>query len=958
MSAASAEETIAEIIAVAAALAVENPQAARPTQEAAEETVAAVPATEEAAAEEQPGVGAEDVAICWICAEPIKYYAVSECNHRTCHVCSLRLRALYKKTDLVFIISCCLFFRVRRTLNQQSSSPPPPDALFTSFETDGMPYKDAKLAIYFETQEMMEETLLLLRFNCPDTECDYIGNSWSDLKLHVRATHGRLMWRAACRGRGDADTSCDRVGASDATSGPPFRVRLCASQAMMWSIVWPRLAAGSAGFVESGPRTGLDSRYLVDDGLVRVRLLCFYPPPLVGLSTRAFAQNHSGASLCFGLSSGRAHPGRSSPPAQSGSLVIIDSGRWIRAEQSPRRVDGSIQSPSARATETLGLHLFHPPPQCIRSMRTVTTHFLVDLCIRHKKVFAHEHTLYPPNILPLHLPSMLSHQRNKPAAAGKGKGKSLRPRTSRCLLTIRRSDKGKEIEGGVHPLCEFCRECFFGDDELFGHMRETHEECFVCKRNEIRDQYFLNYAALEVHFTTAHHPCPHDSCRERKFVVFGSALDLQAHLVEEHGGEMGKGGRRAAQRVEAGWDEAGPGRGHGHGRGRGRERDRDRDREREREPPPHPPAQQTQQAQPQPQRPPGGGRRREGFGAALTVEGSDAPPPPVPTPSPPLPRAGAAPAAEVDPAVAAQHTAFLARLASLSPNPTTALPAARAAIRSFRASESSARDLISTLWSVVDQRMESAASIVNALVDLLDEGEQREAVLSAWRGFEVEQRRQFPELVPAAVGSGYAGITSGRVLNAKHATAGRGGRGAAQVWDRVAQAASSSSSLAAPSSAAVDSATPHGRAAARALQRRALPLLRHSCPPPNGGAPGPAPSVTPFSTHMPAAQAQGKAGAPPKLSSALFPELPPSAAARQKAPVSGNVSLRNILGTPAGPAQGAWGAGSSGTSTPNATEPREEEVTPAETGAGGGGGKKKGKGKNKQTLFTIGTFPS
>jgi len=44
------------------------------------------------------------------------------------------------------------------------------------------------------------------------------------------------------------------------------------------------------------------------------------------------------------------------------------------------------------------------------------------------------------------------------------------------------------IEGGVHPLCEFCRECFFSDDELYVHMRERHEECFICKRNEVRDQ--------------------------------------------------------------------------------------------------------------------------------------------------------------------------------------------------------------------------------------------------------------------------------------------------------------------------------------------------------------------------------------------------------------------------------------------------------------------------------------
>lgn len=48
--------------------------------------------------EEDPG---EDL-VCWICAEPVKYWSVSDCNHRTCHVCALRLRALYKKTDCAF----------------------------------------------------------------------------------------------------------------------------------------------------------------------------------------------------------------------------------------------------------------------------------------------------------------------------------------------------------------------------------------------------------------------------------------------------------------------------------------------------------------------------------------------------------------------------------------------------------------------------------------------------------------------------------------------------------------------------------------------------------------------------------------------------------------------------------------------------------------------------------------
>lgn len=41
---------------------------------------------------------------------------------------------------------------------------------------------------------MMEETLILLRFNCPDSSCDFIGSGWNDLKLHVRGTHGRMIW--------------------------------------------------------------------------------------------------------------------------------------------------------------------------------------------------------------------------------------------------------------------------------------------------------------------------------------------------------------------------------------------------------------------------------------------------------------------------------------------------------------------------------------------------------------------------------------------------------------------------------------------------------------------------------------------------------------------------------------------------------------------------------------------
>jgi E3 ubiquitin-protein ligase ZNF598 len=51
---------------------------------------------------EDENVSQDESDLCWICAEPIKYYAVSDCNHRTCHVCALRLRALYKKLECTF----------------------------------------------------------------------------------------------------------------------------------------------------------------------------------------------------------------------------------------------------------------------------------------------------------------------------------------------------------------------------------------------------------------------------------------------------------------------------------------------------------------------------------------------------------------------------------------------------------------------------------------------------------------------------------------------------------------------------------------------------------------------------------------------------------------------------------------------------------------------------------------
>lgn len=69
------------------------------------------------------------------------------------------------------------------------------------------------------------------------------------------------------------------------------------------------------------------------------------------------------------------------------------------------------------------------------------------------------------------------------------------------------------------------------------------------------------------HFQSDHHPCPHPSCLERKFVVFAEEQDLKRHFATEHGSEMNmsraqrrqvgsvscsKGGMRVERLLEAG----------------------------------------------------------------------------------------------------------------------------------------------------------------------------------------------------------------------------------------------------------------------------------------------------------------------------------------------------------------------------------------------------------------------
>lgn len=73
-----------------------------------------------------------DAEVCFICASPVVHNAVAPCNHRTCHICALRMRALYKTKDCAhcrvsfpcrLLVEVQLLTRTSRPRHHMSSSP-------------------------------------------------------------------------------------------------------------------------------------------------------------------------------------------------------------------------------------------------------------------------------------------------------------------------------------------------------------------------------------------------------------------------------------------------------------------------------------------------------------------------------------------------------------------------------------------------------------------------------------------------------------------------------------------------------------------------------------------------------------------------------------------------------------------------------------------------------------------
>lgn len=79
-----------------------------------------------------------------------------------------------------------------------------------------------------------------------------------------------------------------------------------------------------------------------------------------------------------------------------------------------------------------------------------------------------------------------------------------------------------------HPICEFCQNPFYGDNELYLHMSTEHYTCHICQRRHPGQyEYYKDYDDLEIHFRQDHHICENEACIAKKFVVFTNESELK-----------------------------------------------------------------------------------------------------------------------------------------------------------------------------------------------------------------------------------------------------------------------------------------------------------------------------------------------------------------------------------------------------------------------------------------------
>jgi hypothetical protein len=560
-------------------------------------------------------------------------------------------------------------------------------------------------------------------------------------------------------------------------------------------------------------------------------------------------------------------------------------------------------------------------PDLHRHVKTKHGKIMCDLCTRNKKVFTHEHDLFSYG-------ELRKHERygdDNPGAIDQSGFKG-------------------------HPECGFCKQRFYGDDELYTHCREKHERCHICDRRNggANPQYYLNYQELEKHFADAHFVCLDVECVANKTNVFENEMDLKAHQLSAHPNGLSKDARRDVRLVNlSGFDVRTPyqpeRRGGSEHRGNGRGRDPNA------EPLPQSSAQPIGRAELAYQRQmaiqSAQSVSTRNFGGQLTQAAPTprAQPRPVQnsTPASPLPAMASlsvadsstpTPTTPQELARQARHNQVISRASALLDNNTTKLSSFRTHVSSYRSGTITASNLIDSIFSLFDAPTSELGKLIRELADLYEDDDKRQRLLTAWNDWR-SINEDYPSLPGPAAGSttGLPGASSGRrVLKLKSSTA-QSSRSA------VSRQGSWGNSLDRPA-APTTSASPYPALPSTSKKPAREPLAWVTGTVASRSTPS-------NSRSIPSTAAPRTMG--PRANDEMFPSLP---AAPKPSTLMAGTTKGSVRWGNAAPTSGfSWGDSNGHTPSGSGTN------TPAAMDEGGGGAASKGKGKKgKQVLYKFG----
>lgn len=603
---------------------------------------------------------------------------------------------------------------------------------------------------------------------------------------------------------------------------------------------------------------------------------------------------------------------------------------------------------------------------------------MCDLCTRNKKVFTHEHELFT-------FGELRKHERygdDNPGAIDQSGFKG-------------------------HPECGFCKQRFYGDDELYAHCREKHERCHICdRRNGGRNpQYYLNYNELEKHFAAEHFVCLDAECQANKTNVFESEMDLKAHQLSEHPNGLSKDARRDARLVNlSGFSELRApyqpqrgGRRDREGRGNGRGRDPNADPLPVSSAQPQSRAELAYQRQMAIQSSQSVSNRT--FGGQLTQQSQPAQPRPSrsATAGQPEPIQNPVPNFEdlsIDPATLSpqdrarylRHQSVNERAQTLLNSNPTKLNQFRSHVSSYRTGKTSAPELIDAFFSLFDCPSSEVGKLIRELADLYEDEPKRQALLSAWNSWR-SINEDYPSL-PGPSGSGLPGVSSGSGDTTTYASATNAppssanlaaslggnissGRRVLKLKSSTAQSRNATSGRIVPGLSPISNAEAFPALSSTARPQGHAPPSWHSDPP-RVTTTHASVAPQPRSTNFPTPSTSNKSRNPTTMSARqnedMFPSLP--RASKPNVMISGF----NTKGT--GRLNGGGSGRGSGTNTPGVSPwaaggrtPTPGEAAAAlnavavgqgqsggfgDESAEGGKGKKKGRKGKGETLFHFG----